>query len=159
MNNKDIASTRNLVYVGNTGQRGGTIYSRLVDHLNKKGWQTSFRRKVLEHQLGIPENSRSNRLYVTRLSELHYQISIMIEKNFAFKYLVTKEFMDFEIWLIHKYSPQLWNKLIYVSRINFKDFAALENELLRKPTIRFSEFKKYSDTIPNTTGVYLIFKI
>jgi hypothetical protein len=159
MINKDIVSIRNLVYVGNTGQKGGTIHSRLTDHLNKKGWQTAFRRKILEHQLGTPEDSRSNQVYVNRLNELHYQISSMIEKNFAFKYLATEEFMDFEIWLIHKYSRQLWNKLIYESRVNFKDFTTLENELMQKPTIPFSEFKKYSNTIPNETGVYLIFKI
>jgi hypothetical protein len=83
----------------------------------------------------------------------------MIEKNFAFKYLVTTEAVNFGIWLIHKYSQQLWNKFIYESKVNSKDFTPLENELLQKPTILFSEFKKYRNTIPKKTGVYLIFKI
>jgi hypothetical protein len=159
MSNKDIVNTNNLVYVGNAGQKGGTIYSRLTDHLEKRGWQTAFRRKILEHQLGIPEDSRSNQGYITQLKDLHYQISRMIENNFAFKCLVTPEFVDFEIWLIHKYSQQLWNKLIYESKVNFKDFTSLENKLLREPTILFSEFKKYSNIIPKGIGVYLIFKI
>jgi hypothetical protein len=157
---KDInINTDNLVYVGKTGLRGGTIHSSLTDHLNKRGWQTAFRRKILEHQFGIPEDSRSNEKYVTRLNELHYQISSMIEKSFAFKYLVTTEAVNFGIWLIHKYSQQLWNKFIYESKVNSKDFTSLENELLLKPTILFSEFKKYCNTIPKKTGVYLIFKI
>ena len=152
-------ATEKLVYVGDAGRRGGTLYNRLSDHLNKRGWQTAFRRKVFEYVMGIVEEPRTNITYKYHLRQSYTQITEAIIRNFAFQCVVTRDFADFEVWLIHKYEQQLWNRQKYQGKIIHQDFTPLEQELLQSLMIPFHGLDKQGVNILNEAGVYLIFKI
>ena len=148
-----------LVYVGDAGRRGGTLYNRISDHLSKRGWQTAFRRKVFEHMMGIAEEHRTNNTYKYHLRQSYNQVTEAIIRNFAFKCIATRDFAAFEVWLIHKYGQQLWNRQKYQRKIIHQDFTPLEQELLQSPMIPFYRLNKQGANIPIEAGVYLIFRI
>ena len=147
----------NLTYVGDAGRRGGTLPTRLAGHLGRGGWQTAFRRKVFQHVLGVSERPRTGAEYRELLRESSSQITQEIIRNFAFKCLATADFRDFEVWLIHKYEAQLWNKQKYPKKITTRDFSLLEAILLGSPLIPFSD--RHISSIPDEAGVYLVFRI
>ena len=146
-----------LVYVGEGGSRGGTLQSRLCGHLCMTGWQTAFRRKVFEHVLGVPEKPRKHNVYKDSLRKSCARITHAIVKRISFRFIETREFKDFEIWLIHKYNGNLWNTRRYVTRVIRKDYSSLEAKLISKPLIPFSKFSEYLGGIPDKTGVYLMY--
>jgi hypothetical protein len=148
-----------LVYVGSAGDQGGTLRSRLSDHLNRKGWQTSFRRKVLSHVLGISERPRLDQTYKSQLKQSTPQITQEIVHSFAFKCIMTQDYHDFEIWLIHKYQAQLWNTQKYQRKVINNDFSKLEESLLATKIIPFSHFEQTAAMIPDFVGVYIIFQM
>jgi len=155
----DLSARKQLIYIGNAGLRGGTLHSRLSDHLKRKGWQTAFRRKVFEYVMGIAEDSRDNIRYKNQLKQSNLQITEAVKNYFIFKYLATMNFADFEILLIQKHGQQLWNKQKYIGKAIHNDFTQLEKKLLQCPETPFSMFEELGKKIPKEPGVYLIFKM
>ena len=149
----------NLVYVGSAGGNRGTLRTRLSDHHDSGGWQTAFRRKVFQYVLGILQQPRQNDVYRGTLKHARTQITRQMESHFAFRCLATEDFRDFEIWLIKKYTDQLWNKQKYMMTAIEGDLSTLESQLLGSPLIPFSQFDQHISSVPDEPGVYMITKV
>jgi len=106
----------------------------------------------------VRERTRKDNAYRQSLRESWAEITDAIVERISFRFIETREFKDFEIWLIHKYNGNLWNTRKYVTRVITNDYSPLEARLMNKKLIPFSSFFEYLGGIPDKTGVYLMYQ-